>query len=580
MGGGVITGMLDYQGIWNANTNTPALASGVGTKNYYYVVSVAGNTNLDGVTDWGVMDWAIFNGTTWQKIDNTDAVISVNGKTGIVVVTKSDVGLGSVTDNAQIIKSIGTTKGDVIAFTGSATPVRLGVGANDTVLIADSGAGAGVKWGGVPMASSDTEILFDNSGVIDGIPRLHYDGTRIVLDGDTDGNILLSERVGTIAGAICNFSIGDNALEDLTSGDNNISIGEGSLQQLTAALRNIAIGCQTLPLITFTGNNDNVVIGHQAMVVRANTTKENVGVGTNALGVAGVTTAIQRSVGVGYHAGSKAGDDSTSIGADAGECQSSGIHANNDDFIAIGSQCAASIGLLTDSLLAGNNIGDTNALEISGCVLLGPNVHATNNTNLTNKLIIDNQDRGVNFASESLIYGDFNGTTTNQNLTLNSNLIVKHDLWFNTVGGGLNFAGISAQANAGATTISVQNQWEQVLTFGVDDASNMSVPSHGDDHITVNKTGVYTVAFNTSFSGGAGKTYEIEVKKNNGTASFANIHIERKIGSGGDIGSTASSGRIALTATDTVELWIRCTDVTTADATIRDANLNLVQVGA
>ena len=62
-------GALNYKGVWDASTNSPALASGVGSKGDYYVVSVAGNTNLDGTTLWGVGDWAAFNGTVWQKVD-------------------------------------------------------------------------------------------------------------------------------------------------------------------------------------------------------------------------------------------------------------------------------------------------------------------------------------------------------------------------------------------------------------------------------------------------------------------------------------------------------------------------------
>ena len=84
-------GDLNYQGTWNASTNTPTLTSSVGTKGYYYVVSVAGTTNLNGITDWQVGDWAVFNGSVWQKIDNTDAVTSVNGYTGTVVLTAADV---------------------------------------------------------------------------------------------------------------------------------------------------------------------------------------------------------------------------------------------------------------------------------------------------------------------------------------------------------------------------------------------------------------------------------------------------------------------------------------------------------
>jgi hypothetical protein len=65
---------LNYKGTWDALLNIPFLASGVGTAGDYYIVSVAGTTNLDGVNDWQVGDWAIFEGATnmWQKVDNHD----------------------------------------------------------------------------------------------------------------------------------------------------------------------------------------------------------------------------------------------------------------------------------------------------------------------------------------------------------------------------------------------------------------------------------------------------------------------------------------------------------------------------
>jgi hypothetical protein len=62
-------GALNYKGTWNASTNTPTLASGVGTQGDYYVVSVAGATDLDGITNWGVGDWATFNGSVWQRVE-------------------------------------------------------------------------------------------------------------------------------------------------------------------------------------------------------------------------------------------------------------------------------------------------------------------------------------------------------------------------------------------------------------------------------------------------------------------------------------------------------------------------------
>jgi hypothetical protein len=90
-----VLGALSYQGTWDASTNTPTLTSSVGTKGYYYVVSVAGNTNLNGITDWLVGDWAVYNGTVWQKVDNTETVTSVNGQIGAVVLTTTNIAEGT-----------------------------------------------------------------------------------------------------------------------------------------------------------------------------------------------------------------------------------------------------------------------------------------------------------------------------------------------------------------------------------------------------------------------------------------------------------------------------------------------------
>jgi predicted heme/steroid binding protein len=97
-----LVGGVQYQGTWNAATNDPFLQSSVGTKGYYYVVSVPGNTNLNGITSWNLGDWAIFDGTAWSKVDNTDAVVSVNGYTGAVVLTYSDVGAPPATRTLTI----------------------------------------------------------------------------------------------------------------------------------------------------------------------------------------------------------------------------------------------------------------------------------------------------------------------------------------------------------------------------------------------------------------------------------------------------------------------------------------------
>jgi hypothetical protein len=71
-------GALNFKGTWNASTNTPTLASGVGTKGDYYVVSVAGSTTLDGLSNWGVGDWATYNGSVWQRVEGGADLNGVN----------------------------------------------------------------------------------------------------------------------------------------------------------------------------------------------------------------------------------------------------------------------------------------------------------------------------------------------------------------------------------------------------------------------------------------------------------------------------------------------------------------------
>ena len=102
-------GALVYKGTWDASSNTPTLTSSVGNKGDYYVVSVAGNTNLNGITNWYVGDWAVFNGSVWQKLDGvSNEVISVNGQVGAVVLGANDVG---ATANTNYVLASGLLTG-------------------------------------------------------------------------------------------------------------------------------------------------------------------------------------------------------------------------------------------------------------------------------------------------------------------------------------------------------------------------------------------------------------------------------------------------------------------------------------
>lgn len=61
---------LIFRGVWDASTNTPALADGVGTQGDVYRTSVAGTQDLgSGPITFEVGDWVTYNGSEWQRSD-------------------------------------------------------------------------------------------------------------------------------------------------------------------------------------------------------------------------------------------------------------------------------------------------------------------------------------------------------------------------------------------------------------------------------------------------------------------------------------------------------------------------------
>ena len=216
-GGGGAAGAVRYVGTWNANTNTPTLASGVGNQGDYYVVSVSGNTDLDGITDWVAGDWAIFNGTAWEKVDNTETVISVNTQTGVVVLNAADV--GAAANTVEIIAGTGLSGG------GNLT-------ANVNIALANTAVVAATYGGG----SNAAEVTVDAQGRITAAANVAIPQgtvTNIATGTGLDGGPITS--TGTI-------SLANTAVAAGTYGDsaNSVQITVDAQGRLTGAA-NVAI---------------------------------------------------------------------------------------------------------------------------------------------------------------------------------------------------------------------------------------------------------------------------------------------------------------------------------------------------
>lgn len=71
------TGGQTFKGLWNSNTNTPQLLTGGigGINGDYYIVSVSGNSLIDGINTWQIGDFIIHTGIKWERVDNPDPVL-------------------------------------------------------------------------------------------------------------------------------------------------------------------------------------------------------------------------------------------------------------------------------------------------------------------------------------------------------------------------------------------------------------------------------------------------------------------------------------------------------------------------
>ena len=93
--------------------------------------------------------------------------------------------------------------------------------------------------------------------------------------------------------------------------------------------------------------------------------------------------------------------------------------------------------------------------------------------------------------------------------------------------------------------------------------------------VTIAVAGDYMVVGTISFSGTLSKTFNVAIYKNTSTTNFA---LERKMGTGGDVGSAAVSGIVTCAATDDISLYQSSTDGGTA-FTALDAQLSVMRIG-
>jgi hypothetical protein len=240
------------------------------------------------VTDWQVGDWAIFNGSTWQKIDQTNLVSSVNGQVGVVSIAYADIagaiptwnqnttgtaanvtgvvaiangGSGQTTASAAFnALSPITATGDLILGTGVNTASRLPIGSNGYLLSSD---GTTASWqpapaGGVTTFDAGTTGLTPATATTGAISLA---GTLVVGNGGTGATTLTGYVKGAGTSALtASSTIPNTDISGLgtmsTQNANSVAVTGGTINGTT-------VGATTAAAGTFTGLtvNDNSTFG-------------------------------------------------------------------------------------------------------------------------------------------------------------------------------------------------------------------------------------------------------------------------------------------------------------------------------
>ena len=215
---------LTFKGNWDAATNTPNIGASTPDNGDFYIVSVAGNTNLGGITDWEVGDWAIavVSGgvTAWQKIDNSSVLTGTGTGTKIA---KWD-GTGT---------SVTLTDSAIEELTGAANS-NIGI---NTVPDANASIYNGYSTGNVDetigiknkAANSNTDVNI-NADVF-GITSDATSGQTVGFAGDVQAIKLNARHEGASSVA---FVVGSNAKAEITNGGSVTANVYGEFSTATA----------------------------------------------------------------------------------------------------------------------------------------------------------------------------------------------------------------------------------------------------------------------------------------------------------------------------------------------------------
>ncbi len=262
-----LLGALQFQGTWNATTNSPTLTSSAGTAGNYYIVSVAGTTALNGISSWAVGDWAVYNGSVWSVVRGGVTAGEIAAALGYTPANVAGLLSQFATTSSTALRGIisdPTGTGSLVYGTAPTLSglVTFGTGADNSVLIGvNSGA---TSYNVITLNGDHSDGGF--TGLMGGATGL----TRLILQSASDS---IRFRIGGIEQGWFNSGVfvlgteGDLGLSRVVPGVLGIGTGgvgaiDGGIRAGTLALGGASISGDVLAVIGSTSLSATTLNGN------------------------------------------------------------------------------------------------------------------------------------------------------------------------------------------------------------------------------------------------------------------------------------------------------------------------------
>jgi hypothetical protein len=254
---GITSGMV-FAGVWDASTNLPPLSDSDNTPvGNYYIVSVAGNGNgallgTPDILEFQPGDWvlktSLLPNHKWEKIDNSNSVVSVNTHVGVVTLNTSDIPEAIVPvnkyytegrfDNSLTLKTTtNLTEGLNLYYTDSRFDTRLGSKTTDNLTEGTNKYYTDARFD-TRLSSKTTDNLTEGTN-------------KYYTDARFDTRLALKTTDNVAEGAVNKYFTGQIG-SSISAGDTSIVITDAGTGSINTRVDNNIVSTYTTGLCSFT----------------------------------------------------------------------------------------------------------------------------------------------------------------------------------------------------------------------------------------------------------------------------------------------------------------------------------------